>query len=96
MEKKPTLRVLKEEEERSEESVDIATKDVDIKERIVLSESKKTEDPEVVVTTRHARTAIRKDTRNKIAGNYIQRRCHNGSKIRSTTNRLKLLEQEWR
>jgi len=88
--------VLKEEEERSEESVDIATKDVDIKERIVLSESKKTEDPEVVVTTRHARTATRKDMRKMIAGNYIQRRFHNGLRIRSTTNQLKLLEQEWK
>ena len=88
--------MLKEEEERSKESVDIATRDVGTNERIVLSESKKTEDPEVVVTTRHARTAIRKDTRKKIAGNYIQRRCHNGLKTRSTTNQLKLLEQEWR
>ena len=82
VEKRPTWRVLKE-EEHSRESVGTVTRNVGTRERIVHSESKAKEDPEeVVVTTKHARTAIRKDMKAKIAGSYIRRRCHNGSRIR--------------
>ena len=81
VEKRPIWQVTKE-EGHSRESADTETRNADTKERIVLFKSRITEDLEVEELTKHARTATRRVMTKTHAGSCIQRRYHNGLRIR--------------
>ena len=93
VEKKPIWQVPKE-EEHSRESAETATRNEDLRERIVLFGRRHMEDPEVEAMESNALTAVERVTTKTRAGNCIQTRHHNGSRTRR--RRPKLLEQEWR
>ena len=81
VEKRPIWRVPKE-EEHSEESAETAIRSAGTKERIVLSERKRTEDPEAEETENHAHTVVGRVTTRTHAENCILTRHHNGLEIK--------------